>query len=162
MAAAYNYLGELNRKQGQYKEAIQNYQKAISLCSQKSTMTPPTFYTNLALAYLALNDMASAKEYLLLADSTYNSTITLMGKSTTKILLAYIKLLDNSENYRDYILQADETVEILKSPIEKGMILAVKSKMAAFHPEDFEKNATTYIKESDEILGRYPGIHIKL
>lgn len=162
VAAAYNYLGESNRKQGQYKQAIQHYQKAISLCSKKGTMTPPTFYTNIALAYIALDDMVSAKEYLILADSTYNSTITLMGKSTTKILLAYMKLLENSEDYREYILQAEETAEILKSPIEKGIILTVKSKMAAFHPEDFPKNATAYIKESNEILDQYPGIHIKL
>lgn len=94
--------------------------------------------------------------------SLYNSTITLMGKSTTKILLAYMKLLENSEDYREYILQAEETAEILKSPIEKGIILAVKSKMAAFHPEDFPKNATAYIKESNEILKKYPGTHIKL
>lgn len=157
IAASYNYLGELNRRNGHYPEAIQYYNKAISLCSENNCVVNPTFYSNLASAYFASGNREEAQKFFSTADSAYNNTVTLMGKAVTKIYMAYFRYLDNNSDYLDYISQAEDAADTLGSPTEKGILLYVKSKIAAIKPDDFTESSSHYLAESNSLLCNIPG-----
>lgn len=84
-----------------------------------------------------------------------------MGKAVTKIYMAYFRYLDNNSDYLDYISQAEDAADTLGSPMEKGILLYVKSKIAAIKPDDFTESSSHYLAESNSLLCNIPGETVK-
>lgn len=67
----------------------------------------------------------------------------------------------SSPSYLDYIAQAENAAEMLGSPMEKGILLYVKSKIAAIKPDDLTESSLHYLAESNKLLCNIPGTAVK-
>lgn len=75
--------------------------------------------------------------------------------------LNYLLLGNIKQPYLDYISQAEDAADTLGSPMEKGILLYVKSKIAAIKPDDFTESSSHYLAESNSLLCNIPGETVK-
>ena len=99
IAAAYNYMGEIRRLEGQYENAAQYYQKAIDIGISKDAVTSlMVFYINAGQNEYQKGDHEAAKEYFKKAEVCQGRADIHWKKS---ILSAYTGLLEIEEISRE-------------------------------------------------------------
>lgn len=123
IAAAYNYLGELHRKQNHFKEAMSYYNKAISITEENNCPKNPTFLANLGRTYFDHKDYEKSFECFKQAKEIYLNSAIIVGKATTMAYTALYTCYDGNFSLSEaYILEAERIAETLKSPLEKGIL----------------------------------------
>lgn len=157
IAAAYNYLGEMERKQKHFDQAIIYYNHALSLCEEYNVSINSTFYTNLGCAYLGKGYNCAAYGNFLVASDLYDNSFTLMGRSIAKGYCAiYFSEQGNFEKAKDYLLDAENAVKQLGSPLEKGLLRRTQAKLCSSYPEEFKDILTEsldfYDQDSERLL----------
>ncbi len=162
IAACYNYLGELYRKQQQFPRAITYYKKAIATCTRRNCPASPTFYTNLARAYLAFGQYSEGRETLEAACRLYDDSSILMGRSIAKGFLSCMEAAEGRTEEAAVLLRdAKETAPRLSSPLELGLLALVKVIWLVFFPEQcrFSPGETKeeLCKIGKEYLEKLPG-----
>jgi len=161
IAAAYNYLGELHRKQKHFKEAISYYNKAISISEENNCPKNPTFFANLGRAFFDYKDFKKSFDCFKEAKEIYSNSSIIVGRATT---LAYNALY--TCHYGDfamaekYIIEAEQVANTLKSPLEKGVLKYIqhiivtkyKGKLKSLNlPAEYYKNeCEKYFKPFNE------------
>ena len=89
IAAAYNYLGELNLRYGELEAAIEHFNKAISICAEKGYTVNATFYTNLGKALFFQGKEKESRIAFVNAHQVYRHSTAIVGCSTMHAFLAY-------------------------------------------------------------------------
>ncbi|BEP28018.1 AAA family ATPase [Helicovermis profundi] len=96
IAACYNYIGEINRREGQYIGADTNYQMAINICVDSNVRRGlEIFYTNLGQVSMETNNIENAYKYFVNATEYFDENGTLWHKSIAVAFLSYIELVKN-------------------------------------------------------------------
>ncbi|MDD3217768.1 MAG: hypothetical protein PHC41_04310 [Lachnospiraceae bacterium] len=137
ISAAYNYLGELQRKKQQPDKAIAFYHKAIHLCQEHSLAINPTHYTNLGSAYRAVGKNDKAFASYATACSLYDNSYTLMGRSVAKSRYAVFLCERGDFSMSDKFLhEANAACNKLGSPVEKGLLRKTQAELLIQYPKE--------------------------
>ncbi len=161
IAAAYNYLGELHRKQEHFKEAISYYNKAISITEENNCPKNPTFWANLGRAYFDYKDYKKSFECFKEAKEIYSNSSIIVGRATTMAYNALYTCYNGDFSMAEkYMLEAERVADTLKSPLEKGVLKYIQHIIASKfkgqlkvlnHPaEYYKKECEKYFKPFNE------------
>lgn len=155
IAAAYNYLGEINLRYGEVSAAFDYYRKSINLCSEKGYTVNATFYTNLGKALFFLGNMEDSRKAFVSAHQVYRRSTAIVGCSTMHSFLAYHATISGElDHAAHHIRMSRRMFERINSPYEKGIyyfvlyILSKEKKQTPFltKPVEFyEKKCKEYL-----------------
>ena len=131
-AGTYYYLGESKKRQGQYKDALVNFEKAIEICKKNSMMNSATiFFANATQTAYLMGDSQTALYYFEHAVRIYKQYDYPWGKTVALGYGALIRLEEGRyEECLELIKMAEETANTIKNPIDLGVIFRVKAQMA--------------------------------
>jgi tetratricopeptide (TPR) repeat protein len=147
IAAAYNYLGEMERKQKHFDQAIAFYKQAISLCTEYNASINSTFYTNLGCAYLGKGQKLEAYDSFFVASDLYDNSFTLMGRSITKgYCTIYYCEKGDFEKAKKFLIAAENAVKQLGSPSEKGLFRRTQAEISFRFPTKLQDILTERIE----------------
>ncbi|SHJ89161.1 AAA family ATPase [Tepidibacter formicigenes] len=131
IAAAYNYIGEINRRKKNFLDSIKYYDKAISICENEKIIGGLSlFNTNAAQASFDMKEYKLAKKYLKKAIDLYKEIDSLWGRSICNGYMSIVSLIEN--NYKDslyYLKEAQKYSKKLKSPYEQGIVCRVEAQI---------------------------------
>lgn len=124
IAACYNYLGEINRREENYDLSIENYMKAIELCKENNIESSiPIFYSNIGQVAFEMNDYIKSKEHFVEAIRLYDMTGILWNRAIAEVYLSLIYLKEKKYKLSyDCLLKGDKLVEKIKSPYDYGLV----------------------------------------
>lgn len=121
IAAAYNYLGELNLRYGELEAAIEHFNKAISICAEKGYTVNATFYTNLGKALFFQGKEKESRIAFVNAHQVYRHSTAIVGCSTMHAFLAYYAARSGEpEHASHHIRVCKRMIDRIHSPYEKG------------------------------------------
>ncbi|MEG1932578.1 MAG: tetratricopeptide repeat protein, partial [Pygmaiobacter sp.] len=164
IAACYNYLGEVERKQLHFEESLDFYDRAIEICTDRKQPTNPTFYSNKSRSLLALGRWTDAAETLDIANDLYGASSILVGRAITKSYLSVINAQQGRfDNAIQLLSEAEKSAKMLSSPMSLGVFSKVKALLlqnfpATFAPvflEDFETCCTQATAHLAPLPGAY-------
>lgn len=164
IAASYNYLGEVSRHQLQFDQALRYYKQAIALCTMHNCPPSAVFYTNYARVLLALNETQKARENFMLADSLYDNSNTLMGRSIAKGYCAVFHAQSGHfEKAKTAILESVAAAHKLNSPLELGLLRRSQAELSFYFQEELsdvlDKPLQWYCKDCTFLLSGLPNIY---
>lgn len=139
IAACYNYLGEVQRKQKNFRLSLTFYDKAISTYTSRNCPASATFYTNKARALIALKDRDACREILEIACKLYDDSSLLMGRSIAKGYMAILYSLE--KNWKEAVSSLADAMECAKklsSPLESGLLACTQMTLCRKYPEHFK------------------------
>ncbi|GEQ49651.1 BTAD domain-containing putative transcriptional regulator [Tetragenococcus koreensis] len=167
IAAAYDYLAEIERLEENYEKAIYYQKKAIKLCEGTSfTTSLVIFYVNIGVTLFVKQDLSQSEYYLKKADKIYEE-LTLPWKRVEKdVFLALIKLQRKNEqevlvilrrvnNYFSHLTNSrDKGIvyflnAVVKYMLDKGIVNCYQ--MSSL----LEEEQTFYYKKTIENLSPY-------
>lgn len=158
IAACYNYLGEVQRRQKNFHLSLTYYEKAISACTSRNCPASATFYTNMAQSLIALNDREKCMQALKTACKLYDDSSLLMGRSIAK---GYYSLLLSEqgefEKARQALKDASECAARLSSPMESGLLARTQAALLEKYPEEFK----TELPETEEYYSEITQRHLR-
>lgn len=154
IAACFNYIGEIRRRNMRFSSALNYYDKAIQICESKRISWGLTiFCTNGGQSAFEMGDTHRAKAYLKKALNIYMNMGILWGRSTAEAYMAlinirdgeYIKALSNMESAEFY-------AQKLKSPYALGLMFRVKAEIKTKMKSNKQLNKVfiRYLNESME------------
>lgn len=156
IAAAYNYLGELHRKQCHFKEAESYYKKSIELLENNNIPPNPTFYANLGRTYYDEHNFEKSHQCFKKAYEQYSVTSIIVGRATT---LAYMSMYSCFENNFElgekYMQNAVKVADTLRSPLEKGIVCYIQSHIQGQFPNKLKCLTMTseyYMEKCEKIF----------
>ena len=131
IAAAYSYLGEIRKYNLSFFDALNYYDKAISISSDKKALSSlAIFNTNAGQAAFDSGDFEKAKQYLREAIKMYDQYDTYWGHSTAEGYNALLFVKDGRyDEALESLKRADEYSKKLKSPYELGLVFRVKAEI---------------------------------
>lgn len=124
IAAAYNYIGEIRLAHGTYREALELFQKAISLCVGKNALASLSyFYINAGKTAYYLEDLSMAREFFDKAYALYGQFDSFWRRSVLDSYMA-LTLLRQGEYGQavKYLTTARENVGYIKDPNDLGVV----------------------------------------
>ena len=124
IAAAYNYIGEIRLAHGTYREALELFQKAISLCVGKNALASLSyFYINAGKTAYYLEDLNMAREFFDKAYALYGQFDSFWRRSVLDSYMA-LTLLRQGEYGQavKYLTTARENVGYIKDPNDLGVV----------------------------------------
>lgn len=131
IAAAYNYLGELNLRYGELDAAIEHFNKAINICSEKGYTVNATFYTNLGKVLFFQGKLAESRAAFVNAHQVYRHSTAIVGCATMHAFLAYFAAkTGEAEHASHHIRVCRRMIERIHSPYEKGFYYFTMYKLA--------------------------------
>ncbi len=156
-SAAYNYLGDMERRQKHYDKALEYYHTAIDLCQRNNINPNATYYTNTGCTYYEKGDKDQAFRYFLIASDIYDNSFTLMGRSTAKGYCAiYYSEMNDFDTAKSYLNAAKKASNQLGSPIEKGVLRTIQSDLLTKYPAKFSdvltESLSFYLQDAKRLL----------
>jgi DNA-binding SARP family transcriptional activator len=139
IAACYNYIGDIRKKNGNFLEALHYYNKAIEICEEKNVLTClALFQTNAGETAYYIGDYSLAKGYFLNAMNIYRQFDFIWGRAIAEAFMSMI-LVDeeNFEGALKYLKNADMNSKALKNPKEIGTVFKVKAELKASMKDNF-------------------------
>lgn len=164
ISAAYNYLGELHRRQSHFKQAISYYNKAITSCTENACPINPTFLANLGRAYYDNKDYKNSEDCFYRAEQIYQNSGIIVGRATTMAYLAlYTCAKGEYDNAQEYIKKSETSCETLNSPLEKGILKYIQHIIAQKYPNKLKcltKSPEYYASECEKYFAPYNATYI--
>lgn len=155
IAACYNYMGEIRRKQRDFEEANRYYRQAVATCDSNHCPCNATFYSNMGRSYLAMGKTRQSEEALYQADSVYEESFTLIGRSITKGYLAVLEAeKGNKAEAVRYLEEAMKSAHQFASPYAKGLLALTEAELLVRFPEDFRDILTEPVEAYKETARR--------
>lgn len=164
IAACYNYLGEVQRKEQNFELSLGYYDKAIEACISWEYPVNPTFYTNKARSLIELGNLEEAEKLLKLACKIYDDTSTLMGRAIAKCCYCRI-LADKGQWNHSYQLltEAAKSSRQLSSPLELGLLAQTKAYLLEKYPKAYKdiihESLETLKDQAYSYLADLPGVY---
>lgn len=131
IAAAYDFLGEIKKREDKFEEALKNYEKAIAMCEENHIKQGlPIFYTHAAYVAHELNISDTSKVYIEKALNMYEKMDVIWGKASAYGILALIlsRSKDNTEALKAFA-KAEAYYKLLKNPQEYGILEGIKQRI---------------------------------
>ena len=126
IAYAHNYLGDLQRRQLNFEDAAEAYERAVSISHSDEFTGTALFLANYGQAAFALGDHKRARESFLRAGDLYERCWNLNGRSLTCAYLAFYDAGDGNEQAALRRLQdALRFMELYGSPLEQGIVYSI-------------------------------------
>lgn len=131
IAAAYNYIGEIRRKSMRFSSALYYYDKAISICREKTIFSGiPVFNANAGQAAFELGDYERSKAYFENSIKLFDKVDSIWGRSIAEGFMALLLIKEgNYSEAKKHLEKADFYSEKLKSPQEIGIISRIKAEI---------------------------------
>ncbi|WP_132244680.1 tetratricopeptide repeat protein [Marinisporobacter balticus] len=131
MAAGYNYIGEIRRRNMKFLSALEYYDRAIAVCAEKKVIHGLTiFYTNAGQVAFDMGDDDRARTYFEKAIQLYNQLNTLWGRSTAQGYMAMLLIREgNYQKALKYLMRAEKYAQQLRSPYELGLLYRIKAEV---------------------------------
>ncbi|SHD76374.1 AAA family ATPase [Schnuerera ultunensis] len=146
IAAANYYIGESNKLNGKFLEAISYYEKAISICEEYGLVERLTvFKTSAGQAAYDMGNYDMAEKYLRQALMLYDQLDFHWGRTIAHGYTAL--LLMRQQNYIDvvkHLKKADKYAQRLKNPYEVGITFRVKAEICSLVKTGKVKNDNIY------------------
>ena len=167
IAAAYDYLGEIDLAEGKNEAALALFEKAISLCAGKnvsSSLSP--FYIDAGRAAYEMGDVTGAKAYFDKASALYGEFDSFWRRPVLESYIALI-LIEEKQYHRarQTLVSAQEGVGYIKSPSDLGTVYCVKAIVRKKMEDDqrldrvfsrlLKEDASAYYKWAREHLNPY-------
>lgn len=150
IAAAYNYLGEINLRQGLLPEAHTYFDKAVSLCTEKGYTINATFYTNLGKVLFFEGNMEESQKTFVAAHQVYRHSTAIVGCATMHAFLAYFAAAKRDMNHASHHIRVcRRTIDRIHSPYEEGILYFILYKIAQMEnlQAPFTDQPADYYKE---------------
>lgn len=155
IAACYNYMGEILRKQKHFEEANAYYKEAVATCDSNHCPCNATFYSNMARSYLAMGKTRQSTEALYRADRVYEESFTLIGRSITKGYLAVLEAeKGNKEGAVRYLEDAQKSARQFASPYAIGLLALTEAELLVRFPEEFREILTEPVEVYKDMAKR--------
>lgn len=124
IAAAYNYIGELRLANGNYQDAISNFEKAVELSIDKKAFSSLSiFYINLGKTYFAMSEIDHSLKYFEKLYNLYGQFDSFWKRPVLDSYMAIIKTkLSAFKEASEYIDSATIFSEKIKDPRDKGSL----------------------------------------
>ena len=131
IAAAYNYLGELNLRYGELDAAMEHFTKAINICSEKGYTVNATFYTNLGKTLFFQGKYSESRTAFVNAHQVYRHSTAIVGCATMHAFLAYFATISGEQEHASHHTRVcRRMIERIHSPYEKGFYYFIMYKLA--------------------------------
>lgn len=167
IAAAYDYLAEIERLRGNYSQAVKIQEKAITLCKDTSLYSSlVVFYVDMGISLFAQKNYEEAKVYFNDAKQLYGQLSSFWKKTQ---LNAYMALIDLNEGayaeVYDFLVGSKGYLDKFSNPRDYGIVYFVKAlvkhqleqeqivdtRLAQFLPKD----EWYYYEKAVESLSKY-------
>lgn len=138
LAASYAWLGEAQRHQKNYREALGYYDRAINICTGNYLIGGVcTFYTYAGLAAYDSGDIPLAETYLKDAIRSYEHVDLMWGRGMAHSYHALVLLSRGAYGEaRDLLERAAAYADRLDSPYEKGVLSRIYAQLKDKMPRD--------------------------
>lgn len=164
IAACYNYMGEVYRKQQHFEEAVEYYQKAAAICESSRYPCNPTIYSNLGRAWLAMGETEKSSKAFYEAERLYEESFTMIGRSITK---GYIAVLEaekgNYQRAAACLEEARKSAGQFASPYAAGLLALTEAELLLRFPSQFTdilpETPEAYQKKARDYLKEIPGAY---
>jgi len=152
IVGAHYYIGEGYRFQGQFQDAMAEYNLAITMCKEHGYKDKLAFlYGSTGQVYYELEDFDAAKTYLENAKNLYERVEGAWGRTMT--LGYHCLILLRAKRYKEtlkIIQQIDESFEGIRNPYHKALIYRIKAEICFFCKRNTIKNTLSeYIECHD-------------
>lgn len=131
IAAAYDFLGEVKKRENKFEEALKSYETAITMCEENHIKQGlPIFYTHAAYVACELNIADTSKVYIEKALNMYEKMDVIWEKASAYGILALIlsKSKDNTEALKAFV-KAETYYKLLKNPQEYDILEGIKQRI---------------------------------
>ncbi|GAB7306891.1 AAA family ATPase [Enterococcus gallinarum] len=129
IAAAYDYLAEIQRLRSNYEQSIKLQQKAINLCEGNNLVTSlAIFYVDMGITLYAKKDYDQAETYFLKANEYFEVTTSLWKRVQLNAYLTLIYL--HKKDYGKVIEFIEKTScyqNQLANPRDSGLVYFIKA-----------------------------------
>ncbi|NEW63366.1 AAA family ATPase [Granulicatella sp. zg-ZJ] len=130
IAAAYDYLSEVESIKGNYENAVLLLEKSINIAiSQQSPSSLVVFYTNMGVILYMMEDYERSKYFLLKAKQLYSNTFSSLWKEVqlnAHIALIALKERDTQTVYR-FLKENKTDIKLISNKRDIGFIYYVKA-----------------------------------
>lgn len=156
IAAAYNYIGEIRQVEEDYAEALQLFDKAISLCIGKNALASLSyFYINAGKTGYFMEDIVTARNYFEKAYSLYGQFDSFWRRSVLDSYMALTLIKEyRYEEALNYLIIARENVGYIKDPSDLGTVLFAEAYIRKMADQD-EKLERVFGENLNESLDYY-------
>jgi tetratricopeptide (TPR) repeat protein len=131
IAAAYDFLGEVKKRENKFEEALKNYEKAISMCEENNIKQGlPIFYTHAAYVAYELNISGTSKGYIEKALNMYEKMDVIWEKASAYGIRALIlSKLKNKMEALEAFAKAEAYYKLLKNPQEYDILEGIRQRI---------------------------------
>lgn len=129
IAAAYDYLAEIEGLRENYDEAINYEKKAICLCEQTGLKTSLViFYVDMGISLYAKEDYEGSKQYLCKAKGLYDNLTSPWKRTQLNAYLALNELHDGDyDAVLRFLLSFNEYYTHLSNPRDMGIVYFIQA-----------------------------------
>lgn len=129
IAAAYDYLAEIQRLKGNYKEAVVYQKKAIKLCEEIGLDNSLViFYVDMGVSLFAKREYEEAQSYFDKANKLYANLTSPWKKTQLSVYQALIELDNNNlAAVVDYFVVLNDRFESITNPRDMGMVYLLRA-----------------------------------
>ena len=128
IAANYNYIGEIRNSEGNFKKAMEFFNKAINLCENYEVSCLSTFYINAGKTSYLMGNFQDMRKFFLLAEKIIKNFDSYWKNSVLNAFLALDAFLEN-DNLKaiHYLKSAMSEGKIINNPRDIGMVYFVEA-----------------------------------
>lgn len=149
VAANYNYIGEIRRTELKYEEALEHFQRAITLCKKSEAACLSIFYINAGKTSYLMGNFEDMKKYFLLSKEIVTKFDSYWRVAVLDSFLALVSFIEKDYlKSIQYLKNAYAERGIINNPRDIGMIYFVEAIIAS----DIEKTILEEEKELKEFL----------
>lgn len=129
IAAAYDYLAEIERLRENYDEAVNYEKKAIELCEETGLKTSLViFYVDMGISLYAKKDYSGSKMYLCKAKELYDNLTSPWKRTQLNAYLALNELHDGDyDAVLRFLLSFNEYYTHLSNPRDMGIVYFIQA-----------------------------------
>ncbi|KAF5040684.1 Tetratricopeptide repeat protein [anaerobic digester metagenome] len=118
ISACYNYLGQMNKDLGNFKEAFDFFMKAINICNENSVLKGlEIFYSNAGQALYHMGKYDEAKKHINTSLEYFERFNSIWGRDFAECYAALIEIKNENLNIAQlHIKNAEEYANKLNNP----------------------------------------------
>lgn len=131
IAAAYDSIGECNRRRDDFLQALKCYHKSIKICLDNGLLQGlPMFYVHAAQCYYELEQYNECETYIKSALDIYERMDIIWGRALANGIYALVLTIKNQPRKAIYLLnEADKYSNMLKNPYEILLLEDIRKKI---------------------------------
>ena len=164
ISACYIYMGEIMRKQKDFRKALEFYRCAVEICEYNHCPCNAVVYCNMGMSWLELGEKEKSRAAFYKAEEIYDESFTLIGRSINK---GYVSILEaeagNRKKARKLLWEAQESARQFASPYTLGILCINQAQLKEEYPQIFSDilrgSPEEYRKKACEYLKRIPGAY---